>query len=154
MTVHDQLQDWGVEGWLADAEDGDTEAVRVLHSVLADCLRNDRLTPYTRELLADMHESIARGHPADVAMLTKPLTGRAPEHARDGRVHGYIEDELIRWKLGNRFRAELKRDRGTDVPNEPPKLADLYKLAAAEFDLSVSSVKRIYLAQRRALKQD
>jgi len=82
--------DASIKSDLADAEKGDFEAVQSVHASLAEYLRAGKLTPYMIDLLAGMHESVAKGSPAELAMLTKPVSGRPPDLSRNARIHAFI----------------------------------------------------------------
>jgi len=136
---------------LRDAENGDREAVQELHRTLAEYLRIGKLTPFMRDILAGMHESIAAGRSADVAMLTKPLPGQPPKTSRDKRIHAAIADRLAIIRYGIANRAEIEGKLGHPLPRAPT-MTQLYRDAAKLFDVTAAQAKRIYLAQSRAAK--
>lgn len=136
---------------LRDAENGDAEATRELHRFLAEYLRAGKLTPLMRDTLAGMHESIAAGRSADIAMLTKPLAGRPPQTSRDLRIHAAIADRLAIIRYANAHRPEIEAKHERALPRTPA-MAQLYRDAARRFGVPVNQVKRIYLAHSKAAK--
>lgn len=129
---------------LVVAQDGDPDAVRALHEVLAEALRERELTPWLLDLLADMHQSIADGSPADFAMLTKKLTtGRPPTILRDRYITNLIEGQLEVYRMAERepelFALETYR---------APSTEELYRRAAKELGIKSGEVKRVHLKNR------
>ena len=147
LTRPDVLDDL-VRADLRDAENGDAEAVRELHRFLAEYLRVGKLTPFMRDILASMHESVAAGRSADVAMLTKPLPGRPPMTSRDLRVHAAIADRVALIQYGLAHRAGIEAALNHPLPRHPT-MAQLYRDAARQFGIQPAQAKRIYLAHKR-----
>ncbi len=147
LTRPDVLDDL-VRADLRDAENGDAEAVRELHRFLAEYLRVGKLTPFMRDILASMHESIAAGRGADVAMLTKPLRGRPPMTSRDQRICEAIAARVQIMKHASAHRGRIEVALGHPLP-PPPTMTQLYRDAAKQFGVTQAQAKRIYLARAR-----
>lgn len=143
LSKPDILDAWVRED-LRNAENGDPEAVRELHRELAEYLRVDKLTPFMRDLLAGMHESIAAGRPTEVAMLTKPLASRPVKTSRDMRIYASIADRLALIEYGIANRALLEKKLRRALPRRPT-MNQLYADAAKQFDVSKGTAKRVYL---------
>jgi hypothetical protein len=143
MTTVAEILDLSIKGHMKAARAGDPDASSAIHHQLANAIRKDKLTPYMRKLLADMHQSIGDaiedGTPVDAATLAKMPRNRPNKGTRDGRLYLDMKAEL--W---------LAKQHG-----KPLSDADLYRLFARKLEMSEANVKAIYLAQRRKLdKQD
>jgi len=132
---------------LADAEAGDLEAVQSLHATLAEFLRAGKLTLYMIDLLAGMHESIANGSPADVAMLTKPVAGRPPNRSRDTRIHAFIAHRVTAYN----YLEEKAESLGDKLPARP-KMTAHYKAAAEHFGIKAAIAKAVFLRIEKQIR--
>lgn len=138
-----------IDSFLSAIEAGDPTAAPALHGLLAEALRAGDLTDQELALLADMHESIARGKPADVAMMTNKLPIRPRKILRDQLVINHV-DGMIQMK-----------DRAKRVP-KVAELAgglatmskeEIYRVAGKRVGMDGGDVKRIYLRYLKHLRQ-
>lgn len=108
-------------------------AASSLHDFLSNELHRNTLTITAAHLLAAMHRALARGLPAEEAMLTKPPSGRPSKAERDRAV--------IRYMQGEEKMRELMAAAGK--PDECRSKAESYKEAARIFSLSVKTIRNI-----------
>lgn len=137
------LMDASLRSLIAGADNGDPDATLKVHSALAHHLRENTLSDFMRETLAGMHESIARGIPADVAMLTKPPTGRPSRNQRDWHLYLYIVMGMSRYTIFEVNREDLLPHVGEIGPK--PTMSKFYADAAKQFGVSKKTAKAIYL---------
>lgn len=134
-----------IDSFLSAIDSGDPSAAPGLHALLAEGLRAGDLTEGERDLLADMHESIARGKAADVAMMTNKLRGRPRQVLRDREAINHV-DGMIRMRdlaKGNARAAELVGD----LANMSKEA--IYRVAGKRVGMDGKEVKKIYLRYLR-----
>lgn len=130
---------------VADVEAGDADAAILMHKMIAIELREDSMTAYTRDLLADMHLSIAKGIPADVAMMTQRVSGRPVHAMRQREIAAYVRAYRVDWD----FRHKLGIRMPDDYHAQRPSDTEIFKRAAKRFGYtSWRSVKNICAARR------
>jgi len=140
MTSLAELLDASLKSHIVAARSGDPDAQHAIHGLLTKAIRDDKLTPYMREVLTTMHESIAEGEAVDEATLTKRLSHRPVLALREGWL--YLEVMAERWF------ADTRQPQGKRLSDEA-----LFKIVAKRLDLSKSRVKAIYLAQRQRFEK-
>lgn len=119
---------------------GDRTAAQRLHELLASCLRQGELTPYMTDLLAKMHEAIAKGENADAAMKTATVgRGHRIEETRKHDIYLFVESEWLLWVHRPRARSS----------QQPPTKKSLYAKAAKKFKLAKGTIENTYLEQRK-----
>jgi hypothetical protein len=133
------------------ADDGDQLAVLDLHALLARHARARDLTAEMCEVLADMHEQVASGKTADVAMLTKPLPHRAPQPLRDNRLYRLVTDHLAYWDVLDYRREEIEAKYGPK-PKRPSD-DEIYGIVGLHFGISKRTAKSIFLRMRAVYKK-
>jgi hypothetical protein len=124
------------------ADDGDAQATQKLHGMLSTQLRAGELSESMRTLLADMHQSIAMGQPADVATLSKPPAGAPSKKLRDDELCKLISMTLRAWEDLDADRERLHRLYG--FTQARPTREAIFKDAAKEFGVSVKTARNIY----------
>lgn len=154
----DQIFDHSLSYLVKISEVGDRLGMQAMHRMLARGLRDGELTPAAVELLAEMHEAIARGDPLDVATITRRPPHRAPNAARDASIFNAVQWEADRYGywLDNHHRW-AGRFRRLDAKWSRFKLSGkggVYADVAARFGLSPKTVENIHQAMLRvALEQ-